>query len=745
MLEHVAWYLKLTRSLGALCIVALVATGIPARADVDLDGNGRVDAGDLLLLQEQWHEGLAKPAGAGDQETLFEIALRWHLAGDPAPTTTPGVTLTPTPTPAPPVAAIERIVVSPRLRDMDAGDTFDASYNGEQIVGIGQKVYFSGRAVERGPFTSYTWSIAARPFGSTTTIEATGDLATFRPDLEGEYMIRLVAGGPAGTAPAVQIRSFAAKYVGTGTLGDNAPDVGKGQCAVCHPGNNGDWKSTEHARIMPEYLNGLRGASYNLDLLEYHVVGYNPHALAAPSQGFLQVAAANKVDPATLPVLIAEAALAKADPNIPDVSNFDIIPAPVQNKMSVQCENCHGPASRHFGNKANINPTSFDQRRCAVCHDTLEGGPLSVLGQWDTSAHPHTSESAEGHVQETASCRPCHTAEGFVEVQIDGGSSMAHDEFHAVTCAACHDPHGSTMLPSQLRRMGSTALPSGEVFGYAGKGGLCVSCHVARVSNATTTALGSFRGAHHGPQADMLLGANGYTFGQVFGGTSVHAFVVLDTCVACHMNKTESRTLGGHSFALRDDHGTPGDLSDDTTNVDGLCTHCHTGLGTLDRAAGAADWDGDGTAEGTQSEMRGLMAVLHDALFARIPELEDMGQGQIEVPEELFPSLTDVQKGALYNYRFVYDDGSSGVHNTGYAIMLLQESYRQLTGSPVPGAVVIPLGRTIPWKTEAALARLRNTPGMLYRTPEGGAGMSDGARKALLGVYGSLESSSPQD
>jgi len=48
--------------------------------------------------------------------------------------------------------------------------------------------------------------------------------------------------------------------------------------------------------------------------------------------------------------------------------------------------------------------------------------------------------------------------------------------------------------------------------------------------------------------------------------------------------------------------------------------------------------------------------------------------------------LTELQRMALWNYNLVKNDGSLGVHNTAYSIQVLQRTYRELTGSDVPGA-----------------------------------------------------------
>ena len=85
-----------------------------------------------------------------------------------------------------------------------------------------------------------------------------------------------------------------------------------------------------------------------------------------------------------------------------------------------------------------------------------------------------------------------------------------------------------------------------------------MNCHQSRQDAATyvTTTVGSARfGPHHGPQADMLAGANGFDYGRYIP-SSAHGAVVEDTCVHCHMQPiTDAKdptftNAGGHTFKM---------------------------------------------------------------------------------------------------------------------------------------------------------------------------------------------------
>ena len=42
-------------------------------------------------------------------------------------------------------------------------------------------------------------------------------------------------------------------------------------------------------------------------------------------------------------------------------------------------------------------------------------------------------------------------------------------------------------------------------------------------------------------------------------------------------------------------------------------------------------------------------------------------------------------RAGVYNWSYVNNDGSRGIHNTARAVELLQLTYRQLSGRPAPG------------------------------------------------------------
>jgi hypothetical protein len=168
----------------------------------------------------------------------------------------------------------------------------------------------------------------------------------------------------------------------------------------------------------------------------------------------------------------------------------------------------------------------------------------------------------------------------------------------------------------------------------------------------------------------MLAGKNAAEYGRHIP-SSAHMFAVQDTCVTCHMQELASNNpaknmAGEHTFKPTWDGGTPDDPSDDVDQV-GACVNCHGPIESFDFAR--QDFDGDGTIEGVQTEVEGL---LH-AVAMLLPPIG-------EPTFSLNSSYTTSQLKAAFNYAFVEEDGSHGIHNTSYTVNILKASLADLTG-----------------------------------------------------------------
>ncbi|MGE5553019.1 MAG: ammonia-forming cytochrome c nitrite reductase subunit c552 [Betaproteobacteria bacterium] len=310
----------------------------------------------------------------------------------------------------------------------------------------------------------------------------------------------------------------------------------------------------------------------------------------------------------------------------------------------------------------------------------VQAAANDIMLQWQSSAHSKVDTSQDSPATRD-SCVSCHTGQGYSQ-----GLSKAAEVGtpQSIGCTTCHDT-----VP-KLRYNGMVKLPNGlQVDG--GTGTTCIKCHNSRRDPNDPATMKGMKLAHSSAQADMLFGTGGYEVPGVTYGSSPHG-AAKNTCVSCHMAATPKAgqpgagVVGGHTFRVA------------ANGVENLaaCTGCHGELGSFNRRS-LGDYDGNGKIEGIQDEVDGLLktlkAALEDAVFKATgfhTELEEahsttefVKEDKSLVAADLIP---DNVRKAAYNYFFVLNDGSKGVHNPVYAIQLLQSSYQLVTGQPVPRA-----------------------------------------------------------
>jgi hypothetical protein len=203
-----------------------------------------------------------------------------------------------------------------------------------------------------------------------------------------------------------------------------------------------------------------------------------------------------------------------------------------------------------------------------------------------------------------------------------------------IDCRACHNIHTSyTTDDWALKTVAPVKLVALDATFDGGMGNLCANCHQQRsafpAAKDGKVSVTSIRfGGHHGPEAALLLGVGGA--GGIEGKPAAHYTAVKDTCEGCHMGGESVN----HSF---------------TPNV-ATCVTCHADATTLD-------------VNGVQTEIKGKLDQVKAALQAK-GLLDDKGVVVIgDYPE--------AQAAALWNYNFVLEDKSNGVHNADYANALL--------------------------------------------------------------------------
>ena len=108
----------------------------------------------------------------------------------------------------------------------------------------------------------------------------------------------------------------------------------------------------------------------------------------------------------------------------------------------------------------------------------------------------------------------------------------------------------------------------------------------------------------------------------------------------------------------------------------GADTSCHGSAATSYDFTADADYDMDGTIEGYQTEMEGML----DSLAILLE-----GQNVLSGGEPVSATIADSNlAGAVYNYVFMEEDRSHGVHNWNYAAGLILASIDYVSQLPPP-------------------------------------------------------------
>lgn len=442
--------------------------------------------------------------------------------------------------------------------------------------------------------------------------------------------------------------------------------VGEETCGTCHASRHTDWEGTGHAEAWA----GLMTSSHaGPSCFPCHTVGYD-----GPTGN----------------------------------SGFDEVP--IAKFQNVQCENCHSAGSEHPATRVDL---SFDEIVCGDCH---QGEHHPYLSEWQQSPHNYDPAVSAHGAPENGGCQGCH--EGFAAAKrlagdlstfYDGepygspardttvyeGFMNTYDNIsnpnRPIVCQTCHDPH-SADNPGQLRTVDDVVLVTANnespVIAEGGAGKLCMQCHHARRAAEDQIPSGyAYFGPHPNPQADMVSSKSGYQgvadANFVWAGPT-HLYIE-NSCVTCHVHQhtgsEENKT--GHLFE---------------PSVE-ACAECHGTITSFDEIMATSDFDGDGSIEGIQSEVTGLLDLLAVKLYEADTLNQYMGTDPNLTPETALDSLSatvgdtsalavKLRKGG-YNLAFVLDDKSEGVHNPDYAIQLLQRSVLFLDPNALPQNVLL--------------------------------------------------------
>lgn len=327
---------------------------------------------------------------------------------------------------------------------------------------------------------------------------------------------------------------------------------------------------------------------------------------------------------------------------------------------------------------------------CQDCHgDNPKYQLKGARMQYEESGHAlgYDKEGVHSWYANGGGCQQCHTNEGFIEYTKLGKIESEYIEWPSQPgCFSCHAPHETGDF--SLRKADPVTLVT-DVTVDVGKGNLCINCHQARrgpegnvIETAAADVSGHF-GPHYGTQSNLFVGSGAYEFPGMAYTNSEHRIEVEDSCVDCHMALPEGRyrstpALGGHSFFIAEKEHN-GDVTLSTASCEG----CHAGIkqvrgtGFFNVPAGD-DYDGDGTVEPAQAEVKGLLALMVNDEGTGIlqsgtnPMFDAAGDWNAIRDPEVIRSQDEM--AALFNYKFFKSDRSYGVHNMTYAVQVLMDT-----------------------------------------------------------------------
>ena len=568
--------------------------------------------------------------------------------------------------------------------------------SGLSTVGIGQPAYIDAlinRTIAQSNIIGVTWTITSQPVGSTATLSTSPLGATIPPYKMADRVAYQVAGRTVLLPDVTGIYTVSALIQTADSGQTNVSQtitagtyMGLNTCALCHsggliaPNKVAPWSQTAHATFLTRAIDGAESDHYGKNCISCHTLGYDVNTNSI-NGGFDDVATT----------------LGWTFPTVLTNGNWAAMPAALKNLSNIQCENCHGPGSQHafgLGDKTKIS-VSYAAGDCAQCHDSKPNHIRSA--EWNNSRHAIATRTPSGPSR--IHCVRCHTAGGFngyiENASVNAGKTNTYTTntvYEAISCAACHDPHDAKN-PHQLRAGTNYVWAAGETIVGLGSSALCYECHHARNNageqNIANFALGkptwgggSSFGVHDSPQADMIEGKNAINYGKDIPSGS-HRKAVEGVCVGCHMQPVATTDpdygkVGGHTFGMS--YTTiVGGVTNVHDKVD-VCVKCHGEIEDFNLVR--KDYNGDGTIEGVQAEVQGLLSKLSTLLPNSTYRADGnyVADGLVKTSASAKTNWPVKFLKAGFNLGFVTADASKGIHNTPYAVGLLKASIADLTG-----------------------------------------------------------------
>nr|MBN2277183.1 hypothetical protein [candidate division Zixibacteria bacterium] len=314
--------------------------------------------------------------------------------------------------------------------------------------------------------------------------------------------------------------------------------------------------------------------------------------------------------------------------------------------------------------------TLMDSSCVKMCHSDFNTDMEAALRQWHNSPHALavlTDDTAMG--LEAADCGArCHSHEGFVKSLSNISGSV--DFPTPINCFTCHKPH-TQPYDFSLRDSSEITLADGSSIYNLNQSNICARCHQSLVDKLSSITNNMLIGetwdslVYHGwADAEMIIGTGGYEYNIVTYEHSGHDAAV-NGCVTCHQEKAEGFMLGGHSLNIRD-----------MSNPDIILLEACNGTGCHATAPLSTD-----TINALQAYVLSKLDTLEQQLLDD-DMLLILGDIVIPNPDMIFQTADSA--GALYNYFYIKNDRSSGMHDFVYDTLLLESSIKYLRGDYTP-------------------------------------------------------------
>jgi len=309
---------------------------------------------------------------------------------------------------------------------------------------------------------------------------------------------------------------------------------------------------------------------------------------------------------------------------------------------------------------------------CFNCHKSNENVFLRPKGQWENSKHA-SAIALDTILTDGCDGAKCHTHEGYIE-EFDSVFISNNVQYSVIGCFTCHDPHSheydtwddnllSILRGGSEEEYVSLANDSLYFMNANDKSIMCVNCH-RDVNNLTDPVNGATEDLtitsdnipHFSPQADVILGFNGFSFKSSSKiATHREALSSTNACLTCHYGTGKGYQFGEHTFRL----------ADETEEYVKNCNlgGCHTDLTDF-----------------SSIEIISNIKIMSDSLeyiFSNMNLLDENNNYRTDTT--FSPNLVRM----FSNYFLYQRDGSMGVHNPGYFEQILSESVEQWDSLPV--------------------------------------------------------------